>query len=45
MATEKVVLVFGGSGVIGSGIIKALLKCEKGTVCLNTRTRSYVSII
>ena len=30
MATEKIVLVFGGSGTIGSGIIKALLKSEKG---------------
>ena len=30
MAAEKVVLVFGGSGTIGSGIIKALLKSGKG---------------
>jgi len=30
MTAEKVVLVFGGSGVVGFGVIKALLKHEKG---------------
>jgi len=30
MTAAKVVLVLGGSGTIGSGVIKALLKSEKG---------------